>query len=317
MVPVGHGGLPAAESAATGCPSGRLACITYVGETFMSGVMRDEDFSELAMALIRTAQSAGELILRYRSAAAVVTYKEDGSPVTDADRAAEEMILNDLARLATGIVVVAEESASVIGDALDPDQPFFLVDPLDGTKEFVRGGKDFTVNIALIRDRQPVFGLIYAPVMECLYMTMSSSKAVSARMSPTRGEPNEALKFTQMHTRQAEPGKLTALASRVHLSDETARYIADLGVTQTQQFSSSLKFGVLADGGADLYPRLSPTSEWDTAAGHAILNAAGGYVVTEHGEPLTYGKIENAFINPGFIAWGRRVTALDSSPAKV
>ncbi len=279
--------------------------------------MQDEDFSELAMALVRTAQSAGELILRYRSAASVVTYKDDGSPVTDADRAAEEMILNDLARLATGIVVVAEELASVIGDALDPEKPFFLVDPLDGTKEFVRGGKDFTVNIALIRDRRPVFGLIYAPVMECLYMTMSSGKAVSARMSPTRGESSEALKLTEMHTRQGQPGQLTAVASRSHLSEETVRYIASLGVVETQNFSSSLKFGVLADGGADLYPRLSPTSEWDTAAGHAILNAAGGFVVTEDGEPLTYGKIGNGFINPGFIAWGSRVTVLDTDPAKV
>lgn len=279
--------------------------------------MQDEDFSELAMALVRTAQSAGELILRYRNAAAVVNYKDDGSPVTDADRAAEEMILNDLARLATGIVVVAEESASVIGDALDPEKPFFLVDPLDGTKEFVRGGKDFTVNIALIRDRQPVFGLIYAPVIECLYMTMSGGKAVSARMSPTRGEPNEALKLTEMHTRQGQPGQLTAVASRTHLSEETVRYIADLGVVETQNFSSSLKFGVLADGGADLYPRLSPTSEWDTAAGHAILNAAGGFVVTEDGSPLTYGKIGNGFINPGFIAWGSRVAMLDRGAAKV
>jgi 3'(2'), 5'-bisphosphate nucleotidase len=283
----------------------------------MGGLMADDDFSEMAMALVRTAQSAGELILRYRSAASDVTYKDDGSPVTDADRAAEEMILNDLARLAPGIVVVAEESASVIGDALDPDKPFFLVDPLDGTKEFVRGGKDFTVNIAMIRDHQAVFGLIYAPVMECLYMTLSPTKAVSARMSPTRGESTDTLKLTQMHTRTPVPGKLTALASRMHLSDETARYIADLGVAETQQFSSSLKFGVLADGGADLYARFSPTSEWDTAAGHAILNAAGGHVVTEDGAPLTYGKIDKAFINPNFIAWGSRVPALDLGAAKV
>ena len=283
----------------------------------MSGSMQDEDFSELAMALIRTAQSAGELILRYRNSTSQITYKDDGSPVTDADRAAEEMILNDMARLVPGIVVVAEESASVIGDALDPDKPFFLVDPLDGTKEFVRGGKDFTVNIALIRDRQPVFGLIYAPALECLYMTMSVGKAVSARMSPTRGDNSEPVKLTEMHTRQGQPGKLTAVASRTHLSDETVRYIAGLGVTETQNFSSSLKFGVLADGGADVYPRLSPTSEWDTAAGHAILNAAGGFVVTEDGGPLTYGKIGDAFLNPGFIAWGSRVAALDSGPAKV
>jgi 3'(2'),5'-bisphosphate nucleotidase len=283
----------------------------------MSGFMRDEDFSELAMALLRTAQSAGELILRYRNATSEVTFKDDGSPVTDADRAAEEMILNDLARLAPGIVVVAEESASVIGNALDPDKPFFLVDPLDGTKEFVRGGKHFTVNIALIRDHQAVFGLIYAPVLECLYMTMSGGRAVSARMSPTRGDNTEAIKLTEMHTRQGEPGKLTAVASRSHLTEETVRYIASLGVAETQNFSSSLKFGVLADGGADLYPRLSPTSEWDTAAGHAILNAAGGFIVTQDGGPLTYGKITHGFINPGFIAWGSHITGLDSSPAKV
>lgn len=278
--------------------------------------MRDEDIKELATALIRTAQSAGELIMRYRNATSAVSIKEDGSPVTDADRAAEELILNDLARLAPGFVVVAEESASVIGDALDPKKSFFLVDPLDGTRDFVRGGKDFTVNIALIRQGQPVFGLIYAPAIECLYMTPAVGEAVSARLSPSRGEPEE-LQMTRLRTREPEPGKLTALTSRMHLDEATSRFLADIHVNETLQFSSSLKFGMLADGGADLYPRFSPTSEWDTAAGQAILHAAGGYVVAVDGSPLKYGKIDENFLNPGFIAWGRRNTALDLGAAKV
>lgn len=279
--------------------------------------MQDESFKELAAALVHTAQSAGELILRYRASNSEVTYKDDGSPVTDADRAAEELILNDLARLVPGVVVVAEESAGVIGDALDPDQAFFLVDPLDGTKDFVRGGKDFTVNIAMIRDRTPVFGLIYAPVLECLYFTESTSKALSAQLPPTRGQPAEELEFTPMRTREPEPGRLTAIASRSHMNEKTSQLLARLNVGETQQFSSSLKFGVLADGGADLYPRLAPTSEWDTAAGHAILNAAGGVIITEDGGPLVYGKKDRGFINPGFIAWGSRASALDFGSAKV
>lgn len=278
--------------------------------------MRDEDIKELATALVRTAQSAGELIMRYRNSTAAVSIKEDGSPVTDADRAAEELILNDLARLAPGFVVVAEESASVIGDALDPQKSFFLVDPLDGTRDFVRGGKDFTVNIALIRQGQPVFGLIYAPAIECLYMTPAIGEAVSARLSPSRGEPEE-LQTTQLRTREPTPGKLTALTSRMHLDEATTRFMADIKVTETLQFSSSLKFGMLADGGADLYPRFSPTSEWDTAAGQAILHAAGGYVAAADGSPLKYGKTDENFLNPGFIAWGRRNTALDLGAAKV
>ena len=279
--------------------------------------MQDDDFKDLAAALIHTVQSTGELILRYRAASSEVSYKEDGSPVTDADRAAEELILNDLARLTPGVVVVAEESASVIGDALDPAKPFFLVDPLDGTKDFVRGGKDFTVNIGLIRDGEPVFGVIYAPAIQCLYYTRAPGEAVSMRLSPTRGQPAENLVPTPMHTREPPGGRLTVLASRSHLNEKTSQFIARLDVAETLQFSSSLKFGVLADGGADVYPRLAPTSEWDTAAGHAILNAAGGCVISEDGGPLTYGKIERGFLNPGFIAWGRRASVLDSGPAKV
>ncbi len=273
--------------------------------------MQDEDFAELADALTHTARSAGELILRFRNADSQVSYKADGSPVTDADRAAEELILNDLARLAPGYAVVAEESASVVGDAFDVAKPFFLVDPVDGTRDFVRGGDDFTVNIGLIVDFKPVFGLIYAPARKRLYVTRSRDSAVWAHLAPERGGGGEAPSLSPLHSREPDPARLTALASRSHINEKTSRFIARLSVTETLQFSSSLKFCVLAEGKADLYPRLSPTSEWDTAAGHAILNAAGGAVIAEEGVPLTYGKRDRKFLNAGFVAWGRHASDLD------
>ena len=279
--------------------------------------MQDNNFAELSEALIHTAQSAGELILRYRDADSEVNYKQDGSPVTNADRAAEELILNDLARLAPGIMVVAEESVGGLADGFDPDAPFFLVDPLDGTRDFVRGGKDFTVNIGLIRDRKPVFGLIYVPASERLYYTPATDKAVSANLPPSRSKPVENLNPAPIHTRAPDPDALSVLASRSHMNEKTSHFIERLNVGETLQFSSSLKFCVLAEGKADIYPRLAPTSEWDTAAGQAILAAAGGAVLAEDGSVLTYGKAERNFLNTGFVAWGRTLSNVDFQAAKV
>ena len=279
--------------------------------------MSEESFRELAAALTHTARSAGELILRYRGQNSDVTLKEDGSPVTHADQVAEELILNDLARIASGITVVAEESVAVLPDGFNPDEPFFLVDPLDGTKDFIKGGKEFTVNIALIKKRKPVFGLIYAPALEVLYVTLSAGEAVCARLAPSRNEPLEALSLTPMRTREASGGQLKALVSRSHRNEETERYVASLPVSESVQLGSSLKFAVLADGDADIYPRLSPTFEWDTAAGHAILNAAGGAVLTMDGQPLSYGKRETNLLNPAFVALGQGSTAAQISLAQV
>jgi 3'(2'), 5'-bisphosphate nucleotidase len=266
--------------------------------------MNDEDIKDLSLALIRTAQSSGELIMRYRAGETNVDFKADGSPVTDADKAAEEMILNDLARLAPGLAVVAEESASAIGADFDADAPFFLVDPLDGTRDFVRGGQDFTVNIALIRDRFPVFGLIYAPASQRLFITLERDAAYTTDLQPSRGAPFTGLKMTPLKVRSPAPEKLRVLASRSHLNEKTAQFIERLNVGETLQFSSSLKFAIIAEGTADVYPRLAPTCEWDTAAGQAILAAAGGSVVDESGAILSYGHVERKFLNPGFIAWG-------------
>jgi 3'(2'), 5'-bisphosphate nucleotidase len=279
--------------------------------------MEDESFKELAAALTHTARSAGELILRYRGTDSQVTIKEDGSPVTDADRAAEELILNDLARIAADVTVVGEESAAVLPEDFNPHEPFFIVDPLDGTRDFVRGGKEFTVNIALIRDHRPVFGLIFAPALCILYITLGPGHAVCARLAPERGEPLEALSHSPLKTREAQPGQLKALTSKSHLNAETEHYVASLQPAETMQLGSSLKFAVLADGGADVYPRLGPTFEWDTAAGHAILDAAGGAVLGLDGAPLRYGKSDAGLINPGFIAVGRETLFAALPPAKI
>ena len=280
--------------------------------------MDDKSFKELAAALTHTARSAGELVLRYRGQSADVTLKEDGSPVTHADQVAEELILNDLSRIAPGIAVVAEESVAVLPDGFDPNQPFFLVDPLDGTKDFIRGGKEFTVNIALVKNRQPVFGLVYAPALEVLYVTLSAAEAVCARLAPARSEPLETLAdLKPLRTREPDLTKLKALVSRSHRTDKTDRYMERLPITETVQLGSSLKFAVLADGGADIYPRLEPTFEWDTAAGHAILNAAGGVALTMDGQPLLYGKRETNLLNPAFVALGRHSCVAELPLAQV
>jgi 3'(2'), 5'-bisphosphate nucleotidase len=279
--------------------------------------MSDESFKELAAALTHTARSAGELILRYRGQNSDVTFKDDGSPVTHVDRTAEELILNDLARIAPGIMAIGEESAAVLPEGFNRDAPFFLIDPLDGTKEFVRGGKEYTVNIALIRDRKPVFGLIYAPELQVLYVTLSETEAVCARLPPERGDGLDALSTNTLRTKEPDPGKLKVIVSRSHRNAETDSFVAALPPHDTVELSSSLKLAVLADGGADIYPRLSPTSEWDTAAGHAILKAAGGVLRTVDGQKLAYGKQETNLLNPGFIALGRASTAAQIGLAQV
>ncbi len=279
--------------------------------------MYDDGFKELAAALTHTARSAGELILRYRGRNSDVTLKDDGSPVTHADRTAEELILNDLARIAPGVTAIGEESVAVVPEGFNPDEPFFLVDPLDGTKDFVRGGKEYTVNIALIKDRRPAFGLIYAPELQVLYVTLSTTEAVCARLAPERGEALDTLETHPLRTCEPQPDRLKVLVSRSHRNEATDRYVAGLGPHETVELGSSLKLAVLADGGADVYPRLSPTSEWDTAAGHAILNAAGGVLLTQDGQPFLYGKKETNLLNPGFIALGREATRERAGLAKV
>ena len=242
--------------------------------------------------LILSALKAGAEIWRIFEAGFEVEVKSDASPVTIADRAAEAIILEAILRLSPDIPVVAEEEAAA-GRTPEVGDRFFLVDPLDGTKEFVRKGTDFTVNIGLIEDAAPTLGVIYAPARNELY---AGDVKTGLAWWSRDGAPRMALKC---RAPQTPP---TALASKSHDVPATEAYLKAVGCGERISVGSSLKFCLLARGDADIYPRPSPTMEWDTAAGHAILLAAGGKAFAPSGEPLRYGKPD--FFNPGFVATG-------------
>jgi 3'(2'), 5'-bisphosphate nucleotidase len=237
-----------------------------------------------------------------------VQVKADQSPVTRADQAAEAVILEALDRLAPGVPVVAEEEAAA-GRIPQVGMRFFLVDPLDGTKEFIRRGTDFTVNIGLIEEGAPTLGVVFAPARDALYV---GDVALGEAWRETR-RPGDAASGARIALKVRPPGEpLIAVASKSHDTPETEAYLRARGVAERVSIGSSLKFCLLAAGEADLYPRPAPTCEWDTAAGHAVLLAAGGVVYDLSGAPLPYGKPN--FFNPGFLALGgvRGLPALGS-----
>jgi 3'(2'), 5'-bisphosphate nucleotidase len=238
--------------------------------------------------IAEAAVEAGEAILTIVRRGFEIESKQDTSPVTEADRAAELVILAALASTAPGVPVIAEEEVAA-GRIPAHDDTFFLVDPLDGTKEFVRGGDDYTVNIGLIEQGEPRLGVVYAPATGRLHAGIVGQGAWV----------NEGGGRQSIRTR-ALGEQLTAVASKSHLNQATVDYLeAAVGACGRVAVGSSLKFCIVAEGKADIYPRLSPTSEWDTAAGHAVLLAAGGLVDGPDGTPLRYGK--SAFLNRAFV----------------
>ena len=248
--------------------------------------------------LSAAALEAGARIMQHYRNGVEAEEKLDKSPVTQADRDAEDLIERALAALAPDIQMIGEEACSErMPDKLAPH--FFLVDPLDGTRDFVAKRNDFTVNIGLISGTAPVAGVIYAPVHEKLYFSGPNS----AFMLPMA--PEDTLDMAQAKPLRVGPfpdNGLGVLASRSHRDKKTDALIKRLHVRDVIPAASSYKFCLLAEGRADLYPRHGRTMEWDTAAGHAILNAAGGIVTCEDGTPLEYGKLERALDNPSFIA---------------
>ncbi len=227
--------------------------------------------------------------MQVRQKGVSVDYKTDKSPVTQADELANEYIVTALAKLFPQIPIVSEENA--IEDIAYTAPYFWLVDPLDGTKGFIRGENEFTVNIGLIEHRQPVAGVIYLPAQDVLY---AGSDTAGAWRVAAHG------KEEGIHVSQPEGKKRSVMMSKDHASDKEKQIVAQYEVVRQVNASSSYKFCLVADGTADLYPRTGPTMEWDTAAGHAILLAAGGRMTTLEGEPFLYAKPD--FRNTGFIA---------------
>ena len=256
------------------------------------------DRNELLQGLAQAAVTAGAAIMAIYDSDFAVEVKQDASPVTAADAAGEAVILEALARLAPEIPVVAEEEAAA-GRIPDTDGHFFLVDPLDGTKEFINRNGDFTVNIALIEDHAPSMGVVFAPVEGRLFAgDVRAGQAWRADVDPLGaiGAPEP------LRIRSAPAEGLAAVASRSHNSPATEAYLDQFDVASRVSRGSSLKICMVACGEADLYPRLAPTMEWDIAAGDAVLRAAGGTLSAPDGSAMAYGKPR--FFNPGFVAAG-------------
>ncbi|HKJ73887.1 MAG TPA: 3'(2'),5'-bisphosphate nucleotidase CysQ [Alphaproteobacteria bacterium] len=254
--------------------------------------------SDLVEILNKAAIDAGKEILHIRDRGHDVREKHDSSPVTDADEAGERIILAVLEKATPDIPIVAEERAAAGYTPDDIGTRFWLVDPLDGTKEFIRGLADFTVNIGLIDDGRPVMGVVYAPARGELYFVAKPDEACLR----TLGAEGTWSPDKRIQVRTPKPEGLAIVASKSHRNQETDDFIAKLPVKTLVSAGSSLKFCLVATGDADVYPRLGPTMEWDTAAGDAVLRAAGGQVTTLEGEPFLYGKPD--FRNGFFVAKG-------------
>lgn len=265
-------------------------------------------FDALIDRLVPHVLSAARLELAYLAEGVTTEHKHDKSPVTIADREAEDILLAALASAAPGIPVVAEEQTSA-GHYPDVVDRAFFVDALDGTREFVRGGDEFTINIGLIENRAPVFGLIYAPRFGELFVTRAPGTAVKVVLAPDAqwhgfGAINTPAAIP-LTGRDPDRSRLVAF-NRRSTKGASAEYLTGLGVDVRLPLSSSLKFCRLAEGEGDLYARFGDTCEWDTAAGHAILQAAGGSVTEPDGTPLVYRHLVPHFLNPHFVAWGRQ-----------
>ena len=267
------------------------------------GSGRLSDHAEIAKALLPHVLVAGKAVMTHFREGCEVFTKSGGSPVTQADRDGEDILVAALGKIAPGVPVIAEEMA---GSGLPSEigREFFLVDALDGTREFTNGRPEFTLNVGLIRDCKPVFGIIFAPALARIFITLGQDHAVVADLSPDAPEISlEALDAKRLSVRSIGEGeRLVVTASRSHGSEALETWLADKAVEKRTNIGSSLKFCQVAEGISHVYPRFGSTMEWDTSAGHAILLAAGGVVTDVHEAPLSYGKTQAGFLNPHFIA---------------
>ena len=227
--------------------------------------------------------------------------KADHTPVCNADEVAEALLLEGLARLMPGLPVVSEE-ACARGARPRPGTRFFLVDPLDGTREFLAGLDEYTVNLALVADGVPEIGIIAAPAQGRVWRGAAGRGGERFDLPPGAALA-AARNLAPLRPRRRPAHGLIAAVSRSHPDPRTAAFVAALPEAEQMTCGSSLKFCRLAEGAADVYPRLAPTSEWDIAAGHALLTASGGAISAPDGTPLAYGRAEESFRVPGFVAW--------------
>lgn len=263
--------------------------------------LTDAERDVAAQVFARIALAAGQAVMDVYAGSCAARAKADSSPVTEADERAEAVILAQLARTFPGLPVIAEESvARGIVPLCGPR--FILVDPLDGTREFLARNDEFTVNIALIDAGVPVAGVVYAPALAKLWI--GGARAWVCAASPG-GDLPPASAWREISARKPRAEGLVALCSRSHGDAGTEDFLASHRIAGRVSAGSSLKFCLIAEGEADVYPRFGPTMEWDIAAGEAVLRAAGGHVLTPDGAELRYGKAADGFRNGFFVAWGK------------
>lgn len=249
---------------------------------------------ELLNKIEQTAYKAGKAILEiYNSADFGVKMKSDDSPLTKADLAAHNVIVEDLTKITPDVPILSEESASISFKERSQWNKYWLVDPLDGTKEFIKKNGEFTVNIALIENGQPILSVVYVPVQDIAY---TAAKGYGS-FKKSDGDRQ------QIHTHKPARNTPIVVGSRSHISDDVKTYLDKLGSHEMTPMGSSLKFCLVAEGKADLYPRLGLTSEWDTAAAQCIVEQAGGRVVTLDNEALLY-NTKDSLLNPYFMVYG-------------
>jgi 3'(2'), 5'-bisphosphate nucleotidase len=253
------------------------------------------DLPALLPGVRKLVDEAGAAILEVYSSSHDVQYKADDSPITRADRAAHEILCAGLQYLTPEIPVLSEESADGHAPGVRHGwQEYWLVDPLDGTREFISRNGEFTVNVALVRDHRPVLGVVSAPVLDVVYY---GAEGVGAFLAHGNG-PGEPI-----HVRRPAASPLVVVGSRSHRGDSLDSVLERLGPHEMRPMGSSLKICLVAEGSADLYPRLGPTSEWDTAAAQAVVEAAGGALTTLDGKALRYNQ-RDTLLNPHFLAFG-------------
>jgi 3'(2'), 5'-bisphosphate nucleotidase len=255
----------------------------------------EQDAEDIALRLAQIAIEAGRLIRHMERALADHRIKPDGTPTTGADLAAEELIVKRLRESWNGTPIVAEETAN----AARPDHRFFLVDPLDGTSDYIHGTGEYSVNIALIEDERPIASVVSAPALGRIWIAGETAR--SGTIGP---DENTTIAWRPTVARSAPDGDLVALVSRRFGDEATETCLSTLSIGTRRMTSSALKFCLIASGEADVYVRCGPTMEWDTAAGDHILTRAGGCVVGSGGIPLTYGHEERGYRNGPFAALG-------------
>ena len=268
-----------------------------------------EDMDAAAREFARIALMASEPVLRLYAQEPTVRLKADQSPVTAADEEAEAIIMEALARSFPGVPVVAEEACARNGLPLEAPTEAIFVDPLDGTREFLARNGEFTINIGFVSHGSPKAGAIYAPAFGRLWWGGATAFGAHLTLGQPIPDPEPAM---VLRTRPAA-SPLAALESRSHQTALTRAVMERLAPVMGRPMGSSLKFCLIASGEADVCLRLGPTMEWDTAAGDAILRAAGGMTTAIDGTPLTYGKAAQGFLNPNYVAWGDLATVRDLS----